>query len=1736
MPEENDNSEVVEQPEKLKMVYDGLSKKNPQLSEIGYESFKTDMQDDAKLESLYNGLSAKNPSLKDLGFDGFKADMVPPVVNEAEEPTPPAPEGEPTLQWDQDGQPITPLAEQQSTTAPSGPIVESDPNELTNWESNKNSLKNMHTSWRKVMPSAALVFAETAEGIMGDELAKKAYELMGVDIEARKKYAIEAMNYLDEKMLPTKGIVESAKKGDIAGVASAIFNATTAVIGVGAPALATGGVTMGTEMIGASIKDFNKAKADNLGITEEELYSQNKEDFAVPATIGGLGLALEAAGMKGIGRAINRKIQGPLLNKATKLFADFQKEGATEWIQSALEAYNKSLGGGKSQVEAVDSAVNMMFSEEGLETYAQGVAGAAGATIGGRAIKSQLQKSDIEQLQKSDPKDDASIDAKIREEVANGTIVEEDMGRVKDEAIKDIEAAKKMEGGKIPEGKEGEVHKIIKEKIKIQELQKGADNTVAETLNEDLKKLDDKLRETLGLEVEKEEAKAPKPAEKETPPSKESLPTEISEADQVEVFSTKSGNQTVEFSEGELKILNKDGSIPSAPTIRKAKREYAAQYDFTQGEQVTEVDEKQDVNIADQQIIEKTTSPIDLIDVYQRQAESAEQAEQALDGSKEDVMDELLTGSVRRKSFEENADKNLIGRNLALAYFNKDGRPLDIIAMDATEISGVEVTEEDLIAHMLQYQKKGQYKSELKKNPIAQEAKDKFRQLTGLEINEETSRLARDQQSKKILSERKLNEQLLDEYYEKEYEEKEQFVEDFRRSIAEERATDKGAEVKTDESSTEGEPKETEKSVEGAIGKTGDNIDDWLRESERKSPKQSGFSIGLPSFLKSKDEITIPEDASLKSENKEVEKRWQASKGIKKDAVQGRVKEALSTLYKSFTRARPELDPKNVTDARTADVLRQFDGSSEYAKAMANEALKGITAGLGPKQYDVFSRNIILPDLIKDIKKDMFVGEDGKSKNLPFGYKDLAEVEADLDKFNKLMEANPSIKKAHDVRQAFMSTLKNNLVKEDLLNESVLEDDSYFHHQVLQHMQDPINFAPGTGGGLHKGKSGWQKARTGSSKDYNTDYLESEFEVISQAISQLEAKETIRKIREIADISKDLAKVAKEKGVKVADIIPEGYVEWNPDKSNLLYKGNTISDKTIERVLEQGEMLQEEDIKEALMTGKRPQWIIPENIATELDNLQKYPDEGQLGAISRNLLSTWKQWTLLNPFRVVKYNLNNTTGDLDIAMAYNPKILKYVKSSYQELRSHMKGGAMTQEMREATKKGVIGSGISIAEIPDISEEGILQFLKPQDNKAMNIISNVYKKSKDWTNLRENILRLAAYKHFKVEFAKGKTNLYAASRKSEIDAIEDNDDKAAKLARELIGDYGNVSKSGQWIRAKMMPFYSWMEVNTPRYVRLFKNIKHEGESEGTAGRIAKVGAGKLAWKGTKLAAKAAGLMAAVQLWNRTFFPDEDDELKLENKKQQHLILGRDEDGEIRSIRFQGALSDALSWASLDTPIQDYKDIMSGDKTVKEKLTEAAQAAPVKLLHSLRPEPKLLYETLTKQSLYPDPFNPKPIRDIGEHLARVVSADKIYKWIAGKPSKGITSDLASLLVYTSDPGEVAYYGMKSKLYDWIEETRGGDSSGFTPSKRSNALYYYKQALKYGDDKAAKKYYDQYIELGGDDKKMRKSIERSSPLGGLTRREMDQFKATLDKEDKNALKVAQKWYAKTYRTKKR
>ena len=85
---------------------------------------------------------------------------------------------------------------------------------------------------------------------------------------------------------------------------------------------------------------------------------------------------------------------------------------------------------------------------------------------------------------------------------------------------------------------------------------------------------------------------------------------------------------------------------------------------------------------------------------------------------------------------------------------------------------------------------------------------------------------------------------------------------------------------------------------------------------------------------------------------------------------------------------------------------------------------------------------------------------------------------------------------------------------------------------------------------------------------------------------------------------------------------------------------------------------------------------------------------------------------------------------------------------------------------------------------------------------------------------------------------------------------------------------------------------------------------------------------------------------------------------------------------------------------------------------------------------------------------------------------------------------------------------------------------------PTDKANALYYYKQSLRYGDLPAAHKYLKKYQELGGSLNGMEISVKRSAPLGGFPAALRGKFIKSLSPDQRDKLALAEQWYNNVYK----
>jgi hypothetical protein len=851
------------------------------------------------------------------------------------------------------------------------------------------------------------------------------------------------------------------------------------------------------------------------------------------------------------------------------------------------------------------------------------------------------------------------------------------------------------------------------------------------------------------------------------------------------------------------------------------------------------------------------------------------------------------------------------------------------------------------------------------------------------------------------------------------------------------------------------------------------------------------------------------------SVNPEVNKNFEAAHGTQKESTIEKLKalaeKAKETVH-HFKYIRESEFP-NIYNK-----LRLFESIPEITKKQAFERILSFIKPIARNKnlYEAFERIIVLQDLLYDVQNtDHF----SKSKELPWGYNSVEEIQRDVDNLQDYAMKNPVLKQALDKRYAYMQEVREQLIANKLLGEKSRDNKYYFHHQVMAFMKKRVGDNPKD---VRNNTKGWQRSRHGSLKAYNTNYVESEFQVLAESLQQIAIKKTLNDIRDEVDIMPDLIKQAIEEGGKWRDYIPDGYIRWYPKKGTNPYRAATQVEKMIQGLVDTDENA--DLVDQMLAESDQKLWVIPTIVAKQLDEMKDPVRESPLAQGSRFISNSWKQWVLINPYRLFKYNLNNLSGDLDIVIAYDPKILKYAPAAIKEAWQNLINKGMSQDFEEALEQGVITSGLTLQEIPDISNEiGIYKSIAGK----INPFSVGWKSAKNFTQFRENVLRLAAYKYFKKELSKDK-KVYGASERKAIDAITNKNEKAGKLARELVGDYGNLSQGGQWLRSHTYPFWSWVEINAPRYYRLLKNTRWENGNT-TSKTVGRAGA-ITASNALKLSAKMMILMGLVSLWNSLFFDDEDKELTEMGNRQLMLIVGRRDDGSIITVRINGAFSDMLSWAGLEDAPRDIKELKEGTSTVGDKVKEAGEAFINKFAQGVMPIEKTAIESIIGYSTYPNILKPRPIRDKGENVARFVSMDKVWRLMTKKPTRG-WDELVHLAAYSNDPGEIAYYTMRQKITEFLDDNEVNRPS-ITPSDRSNVLFYYKQAIKWGDKKAEEHWLQKYYNMGGTDQGLKSSITKGELISIVPKDLREKWEKSLTPDEKELYDIANKWYDNMYK----
>ncbi len=868
-----------------------------------------------------------------------------------------------------------------------------------------------------------------------------------------------------------------------------------------------------------------------------------------------------------------------------------------------------------------------------------------------------------------------------------------------------------------------------------------------------------------------------------------------------------------------------------------------------------------------------------------------------------------------------------------------------------------------------------------------------------------------------------------------------------------------------------------------------------------------------------------------KADNPKVEARYESNRGIERETLGQKLWDFATKAWHSLTRAH-EFLANTRENAMVNEGLRLLKAVPKNSVFRALTDISKVVGELDQDQLAIFERHLLVANQLHGL--ELALAPEFRNP-LRLGFESRGEVEAYKAKLDKLVAADPAIQKAiltregsrHQLVKAAMDAGIGGITKEALDNEA------YFHQQVSAFVD----------GGRFKGGSiplrigrDFQRARTTGVEslpeefDYNTSFIEAEAKWMTEMRVEL-AKEKILKDYILPyDQIETVMATARANGRHWQEVAREMFPDhtvWSAQPGTIYYKAHTLNERLAETLLKDSlnEMnIRGDDLRNALVMGgmRRPS-LLPAEITEQLNSMLDKPASNEIEQVSEHLMGYWKVWTLLNPKRLFGYTARNMTGDIEPVLAAAPWALAKVGRAFRESWDLYSGKGRTPDILRALELDALESGITETEIPKSEELGAFKHLydSPSTLDKLNppkAIESYFSMARKFNSFRESVGRYAVYLHYLEAIQKGEKFNYGGAKKEVVDELirqKGPEVAAAHLSRNLLGDYGNLTKFGQYARKHLAPFYSWIEINFKRWPRLAANAV----SEARQGNLAP-GAAILA---TNLARMTA-MYAAVYAWNNTVMKDEERDLTPEDRAGLHLTLGRTSDGSVRVFRRVGSLSEFTDWFGVPEAVALLPQYRADQLSTKDYAGEIGLAPVNKAVQAFRPDVKLGAELGIGQSLYPDVSRPRP-QGRDEILAGSLGLRDELKAVKREAGSGDTVKHGYLSgavgLARQDPGQAAL----SEIHDLRKRFMKTQGRAEEPAYGASSIAKLRDAARGDDPKAFADAKRNYLGAGGNLKKFTDAIDNMDPVKGKLN-EADEAKFTgkfLTGEQKDKLKLA-------------
>lgn len=367
---------------------------------------------------------------------------------------------------------------------------------------------------------------------------------------------------------------------------------------------------------------------------------------------------------------------------------------------------------------------------------------------------------------------------------------------------------------------------------------------------------------------------------------------------------------------------------------------------------------------------------------------------------------------------------------------------------------------------------------------------------------------------------------------------------------------------------------------------------------------------------------------------------------------------------------------------------------------------------------------------------------------------------------------------------------------------------------------------------------------------------------------------------------------------------------------------------------------------------------------------------------------------LLGPQRAFGYTIRNLLGDTDAIIAANPGIVMkrngvkvslsdHMKEAFKEVYEYYKDPLsenLPTDILRATELGAVDQSYFDHEVSALDE--VKQFEKyfkdafTNDSafkKPVTAVQQAFKKyfsaMSGVQQFREGVFRLAAYKYFKENA--DNDSIISATQRSFAKTIRDKlgvDEFAARMSRDTLIDYSNLTVVGSQLRKKLIPFWSFSEANLKRYMHMIDNAIVDLQESGDPTQLAKIG--------VLFTAKISALSLAALVFSRAamaVFGIDDDDLGEGDKKGFNIILGKDPNGNVVMLRNVSALGDIMSWTGIAEAVQAYDNRDGTAENLSSMLEASSKNVVNKVVGMVHPFIKGPLETVVGMQSFPDVFN-------------------------------------------------------------------------------------------------------------------------------------------------------------------